>query len=41
MYDEGRAGLAMAAYLTLEGIALGLQATAEFAEGTAQLAALT
>ena len=41
MYDEGRAGLAMAAYLTLEGIALGLQAAAEFAEGTAQLAALT
>ena len=34
LYDEGRAGLAMAAYSDwLEGIALGLQATAEFAEG--------
>ena len=40
LYDEGRAGLAMAAYVTLAGIALGLQAAAEFAEGTAQLAAL-
>ncbi|HWM99541.1 MAG TPA: RHS repeat-associated core domain-containing protein, partial [Streptosporangiaceae bacterium] len=40
LYDETRAGAAMAAYLTLEATALGLQAAAEFADGMAQLAAL-